>query len=57
MNLMKNLILKKVLFQVKDLLEWLKNVKVNMIINIMQLNIQNNKKKIQILKKYKQDYK
>ena len=37
-NFMMNLILKKVNNQEKDLLEQLKNVKVNLIINIMQLN-------------------
>ena len=38
-NLNKNLIFQKELNQEKDLLELLKNVLVNMIINIIQLNI------------------
>ena len=42
-NLNKNLILKKEFYQEKDLLELLRNVLVNMIINIMQLNELNNK--------------
>ena len=53
-NLNKNLILNKVNYQEKELLEQLKNVKVNLINNIMQLNILN--KIIQILKKFKLDY-
>ena len=56
-NLKMNLILKKELNQEKDLLELLKNVLVNMIIIIMQLNELNNKNNKQILKKYKLDYK
>lgn len=40
-------------YQVKEHLVQLKNVKVNLINNIMQLNEQNNKKGIQILKRYK----
>ena len=41
-NLNKNLILQKEFYQEKDLLELLKNVLVNMIIIIMQLNELNN---------------
>ena len=47
-NLKMNLILKKELNQEKDLLELLKNVLVNMIIIIMQLNELNNKNNKQI---------
>ena len=53
MILIMNLILKKVNFWVKELLELLKNVKVKLIINIMQLNIQNNLKDKLILMKLK----
>ena len=56
-NLNKNLILKKELYQEKVLLELLKNVLVIMIIIIMQLNELNNKSNKLILKKLKQDYK
>ena len=56
-NLKKNLILVKELYQEKVLLELLKNVLVIMIIFIMQLNELNNKKNKLILKKLKQDYK
>ena len=56
-NLNKILILLKELYQEKVLLELLKNVLVNMIIIIMQLNELNNKKNELILKKLKQDYK
>ena len=56
-NLNKNLILKKELYQEKVLLELLKNVLVNLIINIMQLNELNNKKNKLILKKLKLVYK
>ena len=42
-NLIMNLILIKELYQEKVLLVLLKNVKVKLIINIMQLNIMNNK--------------
>ena len=56
-DLKKNLILIKELYQEKVLLELLKNVLVIMIINIMQLNELNNKKNKLILKKLKQDYK
>ena len=42
-NLNKNLILQKEFYQEKDLLELLRNVLVNMIIIIMQLNELNNK--------------
>ena len=52
-----NLIFIKELYQEKVLLELLKNVLVNMIINIMQLNILINKKNKLILKKFKLDYK
>ena len=51
-NLKMNLIFKKELYQEKVLLELLKNVLVIIIIFIMQLNKLNNKKEIQILKKY-----
>ena len=44
LNLNKNLILQKELNQEKVLLELLKNVLVNMIMNIMQLNELNNNK-------------
>ena len=56
-NLNKNLILLKELYQEKVLLELLKNVLVIMIIFIMQLNELNNKNIKQILKKLKLDYK
>ena len=56
-NLNKNLILQKEFYQEKDLLELSKNVLVNMIIKIMQLNELNNQNNKQILKKYKLDYK
>ena len=56
-NLNKNLILEKELYQEKVLLELLKNVLVNLIINIMQLNELNNKKNKLILKKLKLVYK
>ena len=56
-NSNKNLILIKELYQEKVLLELLKNVLVNLIINIMQLNELNNKKNKLILKKLKLDYK
>ena len=49
-----NLIFKKEMYQEKVLLELLNNVKVKMIINIMQLN---NQKLILILMKYKLDNK
>ena len=52
-----NLILIKELNQEKVNLELLKNVLVNIIIIIMQLNELNNKNHKQILKKYKLDYK
>ena len=52
-NLNKNLILIKVYKQEKELLVQLKNVKVNLINNIMQLNKFNLFKEIQILMKYK----
>ena len=52
-----NLILKKELYQEKVLLELLKNVLVNLIIFIMQLNeFKDNNIKL-ILKKLKQEYK
>ena len=51
-NLNKNLIFKKVNYQEKVDLEQLKNVKVNQINNIMQLNKFNQMKEIQILMKY-----
>ena len=56
-NLKMNLILKKEFYQEKDLLELLKNVLVNMIIIIMQLNELNNQNNKQILKKQKLHYK
>ena len=56
-NLNKNLILIKELYQEKVLLELLKNVLVNIIIFIMQLNELNNKKNKLILKKLKLVYK
>ena len=56
-NLNKNLILVKKLYQEKVLLELLKNVLVNLIINIMQLNILNKINNKQILKKLKLVYK
>ena len=56
-NLNKNLILKKELNQEKVLLELLKNVLVNLIIIIMQLNILNKQKVILILMNYKLDNK
>ena len=56
-NLNKNLIFQKEFYQEKDLLELLRNVLVNMIIIIMQLNELNNQNNKQILKKYKLDYK
>ena len=56
-NLKMNLIFKKEMYQEKVLLELLKNVLVNMIINIMQLNELNNKKNKLILKKLKLVYK
>ena len=56
-NLNKNLILLKELYQEKVLLELLKNLLVIMIIFIMQLNELNNKKNKQILKKLKLVYK
>ena len=52
-----NLILNKELYQEKVLLELLNNVKVKLIINIMQLNILNNQKVILILMNYKLDNK
>ena len=56
-NLKMNLILQKEFYQEKVLLELLKNVLVNMIIIIMQLNELNNKKDKLILKKLKLVYK
>ena len=56
-NLKMNLIFKKELYQEKVLLELLKIVKVNLIINNMQLNILNNQKVILILMNYKLDNK
>ena len=56
-DLNKNLILIKELYQEKVLLELLKNVLVIMIIFIMQLNELNKINNKQILKKLKQDYK
>ena len=53
-NLIMNLIFKKELYQDKDLLELLKNVKVNLIKNIMLLNIQNNENIKLIFQNYKQ---
>ena len=52
-----NLIFKKELHWEKVLLELLKNVKVKLIINNMQLNILNNQKVILILMNYKLDNK
>ena len=52
-----NLILNLEYNQEKDNLVLLKNVLVNQILNIMLLNKLNNKKEIQILKKYKLDNK
>ena len=52
-----NLILKKDNNQEKVLLELLNNVKVKLIIIIMQLNILNNKKVILVLMNYKLDNK
>ena len=52
-----NIIFKKDNYQEKVLLELLKNVKVKLIIIIMQLNILNNKKVILILMNYKLDNK
>ena len=56
-NLNKNLILIKVYKQEKELLVQLKNVKVNLINHIMQLNELNNLMINQILKKFILDYK
>ena len=56
-NLIKNLILYKELYQEKEHLEQLKNVKVKQIINIMQLNMLNNQKDKLILLNYKLDNK
>ena len=56
-NLKMNLILIKELYQEKVLLELLKNVLVNMIIHIMQLNELNKIYNKQILKKLKLVYK
>ena len=56
-NLNKNLIFKKEFYQEKVLLELLKNVLVNLIIFIMQLNELNKINDKQILKKQKLDYK
>ena len=56
-NLNMNLILIKEFNQEKVLLVLLKNVLVNLIIFIMQLNILNNKNTKLILKKLKLDYK
>ena len=53
-NLMKNLIFIKVNYQDKELLEQLKNVKVNLIKNIMLLNILNKINIRLILQNYKQ---
>ena len=50
-----NLIFQKEYNQDKDNLELLKDVKVKLIINIMQLNILNNLKELLILVNYKQD--
>ena len=47
-NLKMNLILQKEFYQEKDLLELLRNVLVNMIIIIMQLNELNNQNNKQI---------
>ena len=54
LNLIKNLIFKKELYQDKELLEQLKNVKVNLIKLIMQSNILNKINFKQILQNYKQ---
>ena len=56
---MMNLIFKITIiqYQEKVLLELLNNVKVKLIINIMQLNILNNQKVILILMNYKLDNK
>ena len=56
-NLKMNLIFKKDNSQEKVLLELLKIVKVNLMINNMQLNILNNQKVILILMNYKLDNK
>ena len=56
-NLNKNLILKKELYQEKVLLELLKNVLVKLIIFIMQLNELNKVNNKLILKKLKLVYK
>ena len=56
-NLNKNLILLKELYQEKVHLELLKNVLVNIIIFIMQLNELNKINNKLILNKLKQDYK
>ena len=56
-NVKMNLIFKKELYQEKVLLELLNNVKVKLIILIMQLNILNNQKVILILMNYKLDNK
>ena len=56
-NLNKNLISIKELYQEKVLLELLKNVLVNLMIIIMQLNILNNQKLMLILMNYKLDNK
>ena len=56
-NLKMNLIFKKDNYQEKVLLELLNNVKVKLIIFIMQLNILNNQKVILILMNYKLDNK
>ena len=56
-NLKMNLIFQKDFYQEKVLLELSKNVLVNMIIFIMQLNELNKINKKQLLKKLKQDYK
>ena len=56
-NLKINLILIKELYQEKVLLELLKNILINLMIFIMQLNELNNKNNKLILKKLKQDYK
>ena len=53
-NLKMNLIFKKELYQEKVNMKWLNNVKVKLIINIMQLN---NQKLILILMNYKLDNK
>ena len=56
-DLKMNLILIKELYQEKVLLVLLKNVLVNLIMIIMQLNMLNKLNNKQILKKLKQDYK